>query len=844
MNVKKLIAIAAVAASAMAVNAEAKSVTLSCNGYTGTTTLTNFQALVKLSDGVYGFHYSDCAANDGTDLWFTDSDGNLIPHEVDTWNAGGDSFVWVRIPKVTPVNEKSSEITMHWGATRTAAQTCTPSDTWNGHAGVWHMGEASGSANEPDATGNGLDAKPTAGSGGAVSQMTTVAGVIGGCRINQTSSSKHNGLKVPPYADKLADTNEFSVGGWWYADQRVTSLAQRYFCTRNATSASDGAYKVGWDVMMGQNVSPDDLRFVNQYTTGQGYAEVVAKYAVSSIVGRWMHMYMTCDNKLIKVYIDGELVCSGTPAQTFRPVNATYGMMIGNLGVRGQGWIGKYDELRMYDGVMSPDRVKADYDTTHSPLSFLTAVGAVVSAEWTGAVGDGSVTNSANWTCRDALGEVMPNALPTLDTSVTIAGNAVYINAGTNISFSCASIAIGDCKLSADSDLSGLGGLSFADHTSRIDLNGHDLRVSWFDNTGTVTNSAPGDAAALRVWTPAGKTVVNNNVTLGGNLRFVKEGAGSFTASKEEQTYTGGNHVSEGSLICGYAQKYHPLGVVGGVNEIVVSSNCVFDVNGQIAWSSWLVVLDGGTVQNSGADPITAIAAQLGSMRLESDSWIRCPSTYGILAVDSMTSYVNLNGHTLHAVVSSGKNFILAAAVVENGTISVEGGTFKTGGHANVNSITNVATNVNFIVNSAMNISAPLNVGGYEALYDGSINTGAALLKVHGTFKPSAHDCFHGCEMQDGSTMDLSSRTSALPLVSAFTTGDNKLKFANGATVSVKLGERRVSSLRPIISWDSASKPTGIDTVKFVSATGERKRSFVAQDDGLYALNGLIILFH
>ena len=132
MNVNNLIAVVAVAASAalpMAANAEAKSVTLSCNGYTGTTALTNFQAHVKLSDGVYGFHYSDCAANDGTDLWFTDSDGSLIPHEVDTWNTSGDSFVWVRIPEVTPINEKIAEITMHWGEARTAAQTCTPSDT-------------------------------------------------------------------------------------------------------------------------------------------------------------------------------------------------------------------------------------------------------------------------------------------------------------------------------------------------------------------------------------------------------------------------------------------------------------------------------------------------------------------------------------------------------------------------------------------------------------------------------------------------------------------------------------------------------------------------------------------
>ena len=817
--------------------ADAKSVTLSCSGYAGSTTLTDFQALIKLSNGAYGFHYSDCIGADGTDLWFTDSSGNLISHEVDTWDTSGDSFVWVKIPTVTPVAEHLTEITMHWGEARTAAQTCTSSSTWSNFVGVWHMGKANGSANEPDVTGNGLDAKPTAGSSGAVSQMTTAPGLIGGCRINQTSSSKHNGLKVPAYADKMADTNEFSVGGWWYADQRATSFAQRYFCTRNASSS---AYVVGWDVMMGQNVTPDDIRFVSQYTSGNGNAEVVANYPISDIVGRWMYMYMTCDNNTIKIYIDGELVCSGTPAQTFRPVNLTYGMMIGNLGVRGQGWIGKYDELRMYDGVMSSDRIKADYDTTHSPLSFLTAVGAVVSAEWTGSAGDGSVTNSANWTCRDVLGNIMPNALPTADTTVTIESGALYIQAGTNTVFSCASLRLGNCTLSADSDLSGFGTLSFADNNTCVDLNGHDLRVTWFDNPGIVTNGVSG-IAALRVWSPAGVTNVNLGVTIGGHVRFVKEGEGGFKAAKAYQTYTGGNHVSEGTLVCGYAQKYDPLGLTNLVNEIVVSSNGVFDVDGQFAWSRWKMVLDGGIVQNSGAEA-NPPAAQIGSMRLEADSWMLCTSSYGILAADTVTSYVNLNGYTLHAVVEDGKSFNFASIVAENGTISIDGGTFRVGGHSLVNGITNVATNVNFIVNSAMNISAPLNVGGYEALYDGSINTGAALLKVHGTFKPSAHDCFHGCEMQDGSTMDLSSRSNALPLVSAFTTGDNKLKFANGATVSVKLGERPVSSRKPIISWDSASKPTGIDTVKFVSATGERKRSFVAQDDGLYALSGLIII--
>ena len=81
-NMRKLTGKAAILAAAICVAAalpswaEAKSVTLTCSGYTGTTTLTDFQALVKLSDGVNGFRYADCATNDGTDLWFTDSSGN------------------------------------------------------------------------------------------------------------------------------------------------------------------------------------------------------------------------------------------------------------------------------------------------------------------------------------------------------------------------------------------------------------------------------------------------------------------------------------------------------------------------------------------------------------------------------------------------------------------------------------------------------------------------------------------------------------------------------------------------------------------------------------------------
>ena len=40
--------------------ASAGSATLKCSGYTGTETLTDFQALIKLDEGRYGFSYEIC----------------------------------------------------------------------------------------------------------------------------------------------------------------------------------------------------------------------------------------------------------------------------------------------------------------------------------------------------------------------------------------------------------------------------------------------------------------------------------------------------------------------------------------------------------------------------------------------------------------------------------------------------------------------------------------------------------------------------------------------------------------------------------------------------------------
>ena len=108
-------------------------------GYAGSTTLANFPVLVRLAaNSPAGFDYNDCAA-DGSDLRFADAHGNLVPHEIDTWNTSGESLVWVSVPSVSGT---ATAFTMYYGAANPSALPAVdPHAVWTaaGHRAVWHF---------------------------------------------------------------------------------------------------------------------------------------------------------------------------------------------------------------------------------------------------------------------------------------------------------------------------------------------------------------------------------------------------------------------------------------------------------------------------------------------------------------------------------------------------------------------------------------------------------------------------------------------------------------------------------------------------------------------------------
>ena len=219
----------------------------------------------------------------------------------------------------------------------------------------------------------------------------------------------------------------------------------------------------------------------------------------------------------------------------------------------------------------------------------------VVTATWTGAAGDGSVANAGNWSCLNAAGNAVPNAVPSSDSIVRLDGE-LNIQIPADAALECGQIVFGqDCRLTAASlDWSGLGNYEVADAGGKIDLGGNTLVLAAFPaGIAEITDTLGG--GTLRVNVPSGTTATNASTAFTGGFALVKEGAGTFVAAKAGQTYTGGTTVEAGTLKAGKGDADRPFGK--GLSLIAVNNGATFDVNGQAFPNGYLFdVRDGGTL--------------------------------------------------------------------------------------------------------------------------------------------------------------------------------------------------------------------------------------------------------
>lgn len=100
--------------------------------------LIDFPALVVLKTG-FTNNYQDFGAG-GIDLRFVDpaDPGRLLDHEIELWDPAGDSFVWVRVPRID-AGSISDHIWMYFGNPGLEESGENPRGLWSDYRLVYHL---------------------------------------------------------------------------------------------------------------------------------------------------------------------------------------------------------------------------------------------------------------------------------------------------------------------------------------------------------------------------------------------------------------------------------------------------------------------------------------------------------------------------------------------------------------------------------------------------------------------------------------------------------------------------------------------------------------------------------
>ena len=262
---------------------------------------------------------------------------------------------------------------------------------------------------------------------------------------------------------------------------------------------------------------------------------------------------------------------------------------------------------------------------------------------------------------------------------------------------------------------------------------------------------------------------------------------------------------------------------------VKVNEGATLEMNGKYDFFQNIFILNGGTLQNATGTDLGSGTAQMKYMFLATNSTLNIQNSYGFVGNGYTRSILDLGGYTLTVNLNAGgKLFYLYNTEVRNGVLDVIDGGWLETGNAGV-----TATNATIKCRAAMRANGAVEVRDYTACRETSKhNEGTAAFKVYGTFTP-ATDIFYGCQMQNGSTVDLSGRTTAWHTTTAAdgaAKGSTTVTFADNATITVNIYGREglfalARSADPfVVTWNQ--EPENLATLKFVPDAKSKKMGF------------------
>ena len=327
----------------------AKKITVTFGGVQSGATLTGFPALVRLSTAIEGFSYGDFNDQNGGDLRFADSDGNLIPHEIDTWNTAGESTVWVKVPSLS----KDTKVYAYYGSFKELPAVAA-SDVWDdNYVGVWHLGESALPLRESSATSSDFSSA----NGGAVNYAAE--GIVGGS-VDFGTSGRSSVLNAPDH-DALDGFTACTIEAWTFID----ADARSYRASGNDSAKGLLSKRSGYQTQGSYHLW-DDGASTSICLASNSTSQTQINGIVNVPAGEWVHQVVTFDAGNTACYKSG--ASAGTGSTPVTKINSgSADLHLGCLQVGdSRNFPGKIDEVRISKVARSAAWVKTTYDTISS----------------------------------------------------------------------------------------------------------------------------------------------------------------------------------------------------------------------------------------------------------------------------------------------------------------------------------------------------------------------------------------------------------------------------------------------------------------------------------------------
>ena len=322
--------------------------------------VTDFPVPLVLEEGHNGFTYSGVAAG-GADLRASDGNGANLPLEIETWNPGGRSVVWVKVPTLSD----ATAVTLSWGDA--SAPVADATGMWGeATSAVLHFGDTPGLN-----SAHGDTFTPV---GDAATIASGKAPVGNGPVFNRTADYHTMDAASADYWPET--TNQLTISFWLKSDKLVKTVDQTYLCQWGyfTNKAKNEAYQMAV-LLNWYSAAGVDFFISSNGSGGQHYSGTVSWPKITLPGdGKWHHVAYTYDGETTTGYLDGNIVGTGTSANFFI---TAWGQSGGYFSVGGtRNFLhpldGAMDEFRFERVCRSADWIRAEVETQSRSLYMAT----------------------------------------------------------------------------------------------------------------------------------------------------------------------------------------------------------------------------------------------------------------------------------------------------------------------------------------------------------------------------------------------------------------------------------------------------------------------------------------